>query len=799
MKPLTKCILLSVSVIAIMLPKKAARACGFYIWPGEYRFWLLQPDLTNQPDLTPFYFASTYLYRQDINAARESYPQQNIQEWYDEIKRNAAKKDIDTLLNETDPQYFFDTQQQLAKANSFMRYLMKPQNRELFRYVTISKKVEQIAANPDPWEEDYFPNNNISQVIEEAEALYAQTHAQFIKLRTAFQLMRLYARNGRQEYANEIYDRWIEPVKTKSWIKTAALYEKAINANGFERDYLLSKVFDKGGYRKTYCLTRFNTEWLDSTLLLARNNHERNVLKAMKVFKYPGRSLHIMKGIYRSEPAYKELPFLLLREINKVEDWLVTSRVTGFGMPAVYGTGYFDNYSYHENVTGNYKKDKAYAKELYNFLLQMISDQKSSQSALLHLYAAHLCLLNEDYTASAGHLQQAKAVKDLPRNVQAQIGINTYLMHLENGFDEATENEFMYIIKSGNQRLGIYDADIMKNQLVLYTARKMIQKGDRVRGLMLLSRTNRALGQLSIGDYKMLYQEIEDVAEEKDYDQILQLLHKTNKNAFEQFITISHFRSPWENYYSDGDQLNGEIMWSDNKLRDCKASWYIRHHQLEDALATLQQIPDSFYAQYPYDPFLGGDAFSLNIYHPHTAATEDKRSLTKKQVIAEMIKLQQLATKDKRKAAACYYQLANAWYNMTWHGKNWLMVRQWWSCGDPGEYKQSINKKQFYDDYFGCRQAKQLYLKAMEATTDKKLAALCYYMVQQCEKNNRDYTGAFKSPRWNDGVIKDPQWPDYSGAARKGIDLSYYKCLVKECELYQSFIKQYDKRPWAAN
>lgn len=799
MKPLTKYILLSVSVIAIMLPKRTARACASGVWPGEYRFWLLQPDLINKPDLTPFYFASTYLYRQDINAAKESYPQQNIREWYDEIKGSAAKKDIDTLLNGTDPQYFFDKQPQLAKTNSFIGFLMKPQNRDLFRYLVLSKKVEQIAARPDPWEEDNFPENSITRVIREAEALYAETHSQFIKLRTAFQLMRLYARNAVPEYANRIYDRSIEPVKTKSWVKTAALYEKAINTpGGYERNYLLSKVFHKG-YRRTYCLVKFNTEWLDSTLLFARNNHERNVLKAMKVFNFSGRSLYIIKGIYRSEPAYNELPFLMLREINKVEDWLVTNRVTGFGMPAVYGRGYLDNYRYL-NIAGNYKKDKAYAKELYNFLLQMISDQKSSQPALLHLCAAHLCLINEDYTGSARHLQQAKAIKGLPRNVQTQIAINTYLLHLENGFDKATENEFMNIIKTGDKQLGIYDPDIMKNQLVLYTARKMIQKGDRARGLMLLSRTNRALDELPGGGYKKLYQEIDDIAEEKDYDQILQVLHKTKKNSFEQFVTIINFRSPWENHYGEYEkQFSLQIRWDDNKLRDCKASWYIRHHRLKDALATLQQIPDSFYAQYPYDTYLGGDAFFLNLNNPHTAAKEDKRSLNKKQLIAEMVKLQQLATKDKLKTAACYYQLANAWYNMTFHGKNWMMVRQWWSCVEP-DYDYLIeNNKQFYDDYYGCMQAKQLYLKAMEATKDKKLAAFCFYMAQQCERNNREYKSAFKNHRLKTGYSKKHEWPDYSGARQKGIDMLYYKSLVKECELYDSYIQQYDKRPWAAN
>ena len=61
---------------------------------------------------------------------------------------------------------------------------------------------------------------------------------------------------------------------------------------------------------------------------------------------------------------------------------------------------------------------------------------------------------------------------------------------------------------------------------------------------------------------------------------------------------------------------------------------------------------------------------------------QDKRNLNKKQVIEEMIRLEQLTNANPQKAAVCYYQLANAWYNMSWYGKNWMMVRQWWSSND---------------------------------------------------------------------------------------------------------------------
>jgi len=786
MKPLTRYILLFASILAILLPKRTARACGFWVRSNEYRFWLLQPDLTNEADLTPFFFGSRYLYDEGAYPVTENYVQQNIQEWLTEIKGKALAKDIDTILNATDPQVFFDEQKQLVKENSFVRFLLQPQNRELYRYVTLSKKVEQIAAHPDPWEEDDFPNNNINDVIKETLSFYTKTHNSFIKLRLAYQLMRLYARNEEFDKIDPVYDNWVERVQTTSWVKSAALYEKAIHSDGFTRNYLLSKVFDRGDYHQQFCLRFINTAEIDSTLLMAKNKHEQTILLAMKTFNHVGRSLSAIKEIYQCEPGYKELPFLLLREINKVEDWLVTVKLTDFGKPAYYGDNGWNDYTYPDSATANYKKDKQYANELYNFLLQVIKDGKCKQPALLQLYASHMCLLNKDYTTAAQHLELAKAEKHLPANQLTQIRINSFLLYLENnGFNSTAEKVFMRIVQTPDAALGIYKADKMKSQLVLYTARKMIKSGDRARGLLLLSRSNRALGELNGVGYKFLYQEIDEVAQAPDYDQMIQVLQNKNKTLFEQFVTQPLFRFPSEDVTDSDDKYTYQYTWDINKLRDLKASWYIRHHQLEEAYTTLRQVPDSFYRKYPYNLCLGGDAFYLNINHPHPSASEDKRDLNKKQVIEEMIRLEQLANSNPKKAAVCYYQLANAWYNMSWYGKNWMMLRQWWSSDDVSDYRK--NKfGAFFMDYFGCNQAKQYYRKAMDAANDKKLKALCFFMMQTCERN------ANEAYHLDNAAV-------YAAARRKGIDVGYYQSLVNECELYNSFIKQYNKRPFAFN
>lgn len=784
-------IILSVSFLVLLVPKKIATACGFFVYPGEYRFWLLQPDLTNQKDLTPFFFASIYLYKGDINAAVESYPDKNIAEWHNELKKSVPKSHIDSLLNYTKPQFFFEHEREIASYNKFLNFLYKPENKELYQYLQLSKKVEQIAADPDPWGENKFPQPNLEVIIKEADALHKRTSSAFIKLRSAYQLIRLYEYNGQNNKLHQIYDTRIEPVKTQSWIKTAALYKKAINTGGYESDYLLSKVFDKGGYNRSRCLVRIKSSDVDSILMYAKNRHEKTVIRAMQVFNYPGRSLSLIREIYNAEPDYNDLPFLLLREINKIEDWLVTTKLTKFESPAT-GPGNWwlngqSDSEYESNPALNYKRDKEYAKQLYNFLLQLIAEKKQKNISLLQLYTAHLALINNDPAASEQLLSQIKDESQLPPNVKTQLRINRFLLLLEKGFSKQVEDEFMGIVKQSSQKLGIYDAEIMKDQLILYTARKLINKGEKAKGLMLIGQTKRALGELPIDTYRGVYQEMEETATPVVYDQMISILEKKNKTSFEKFITNNTIKDPWS-YYSD----ESEYRLDKNKILDCKASWYIRNYSLEKALNVLQQIPDSFWKKEPYSYYIGGNPFYLNVNDAHRVTKNDKLDLNKKEVVEQMIRLEAMAKASPEKAGMCYFQLANAWYNMTWFGKNWLMVKQWWSINENGHIYPYLNRS-FNEDYYGCKKAREYYLLALKTTKDKELALLCCFIAGKCENNFQRYQFYLKNPSADRTDYSFSGNPYINRLKQKGVTEDKYDNLVKECALYIDYINKYNK------
>lgn len=765
MKPLSRFLIVSGSILCLLMPKKISKACGWYVEPGEYRFWILQPGLANVDDLSPFFLASTYTYRDNWQRTPDEPYETNIDEWYEQVGHRATRKDIEKVLYDLKPDEYFLALDSPRIKNSFIKYLKEPANRELLAYMWICKQLEAIAANPDPWEEQLGNAFEIKKTLREADSLLTNSQSPFIRLRTAYQMMRL-QKYGRNRHAVlKIYDSLVAQIKSNSYIKAAALYERAICTPGLESDYILSKVFDQG-YRRKYCILFMASDSVDKTLRFARNAHERSVLHTMAALNSPGRCLRQIKNIYNAEPAYRDLPFLLIREINKTEDWLLTRRLTEYP-PATY-----DRWDTERHYT--YQQDLQYARELYAFLETVLHEGKNENQHLTRLLAAHLSMVLNDYAKSQQHLDSLKNQAGLPANFRLQLRVNELLLQvLTQEFDEPAEKQFLEIIHTPDSLLPVQSGDLLKDQLTLFIAKKLMEKGSTVKGIMLLSRTNRSFGDIyGVFMYKNVYHLLEEKASPRDYDAIINILEKKEKTAFEKFIAQSPFSTPY-NYYEYGAD-EPRTGWDKNKLLDLKATWYIRNDSLEKALTILEKLPDSLWWKEPYAFYVNSDPFSVDINSGHNNDRHEP-VCNRLDIVKEMIRLQKIAKQDSSKAALCYLQLGNAHFNLTWYGKNWLMVKQWWSVNDRGAHEISP----YNDIYFGCTRAREYYLKAAKLATDKKLASLSCFHAFRCQKIFDEYrseTNGAKTGKRYIALLKE-----------KGFEPDYYNEMIEECATYEKF------------
>lgn len=772
MKPLSRYTIVFISVVCLLLPKKIARACGWWVEPAEYRFWLMQPNVTNMNDLSPFFVACVDPDVDQLRIAANEINHTNVEEWRQVIKNGATKNDTWKILYETKPGVMLDSLEYLKKHNSFVRCLSKPGNEELLQYLLLSKKVEAIATNPDAWEERPASDPLVGNIIKSADSLYNNSHTEFVSLRTAYQKIRLHRYNGEGNKAIKTYDSLVAPVKSGSWVKAAALYEKAVRMPGLEEDYLLSKVFDMG-YRRGYCAFYFSSDSLKKILPFARNDHERVVLHTLKALNYKGRTLKQIQYIYSQEPSYDQLPFLLMREINKIEDWLVTSRVTQY-------TSALKEHFSREKY--NYAQDEQYAAEFYSFLVKLIGEQKADNPALLELLASHLMLVLEDYDLSARHLAAAKQYPELAPNMQLQIRINELLLYTltQNQFDKKAEDMFLSLVNLPDDKFPSYEPGLLKDQLTLFIGKTLMDRGELTKGIMILARSNRAFGDLlPVSSYRHIYIELDETASPAHYDSILTIIDKKNKTAFEKYLSLAPVSSPnsYHDYYDP--PAAPEPAWDRDQLLDGKASWYLRHDSLQQALKILQQIPASYYQQYPFDPLLKNDPFMVDVGNGHHNDRYEP-ICSKLEMVQEMIRLQKIAKEDSSKAALCYLQLGNAHFNMTWYGKNWLAVKQYWSNDlDPGYLERTA----FNDNYFGCLRARDYYLKALKLAKDKKLASLSCFLAGICQENYMRYyffvSDMKKYPKTRNPYI--------SLLNKKGYDTDYLNDMIKECATYDLF------------
>jgi hypothetical protein len=785
---------LFISAFIVLLPKHFSQACGFWAEPGTYRFWLLQPDITREPDLSPFYIATSYLYQSESMPAKEVYLELNIKEWLDVTNNAVLGTDIDSAMNYMAPEKVHHNWNDLVSKNTFLRWLDAPANSDYKDYFLLSKQTEEITGNPDPWGEAIFPLPATKDAVASFERLYKNTSSLFLKTRSAYQLIRLQLYSNNYRKLQEVYHNKLLPLHSDSWVMYAGMFQLARTVGNAESNYLLSRCFASGKFQRASCVMHFQTDHLKETLTLAKNNQERSQILTLFAIQEPGQVLTVLQQIDSLDPKNPSMPFLIAREINKLEDWLLTTSQADFLSPATREANWWNAESMDAFLASsrqNRSADQQYAQQLDQFIDHLDQADRYNRSALWLIYRAHLAWVKGKPAQSRELLASISTSKNLPVQQKSQLAIMRYLLNLENGWSPQNENQFMRLLKASEKSLGLHDAKKMKNQLILYTARKLMRQGNNPMGLLLLSKTNRTFGESGTGwDYKDVYEEMSDRANGSDYSEMISIMKKQFKSPFEAFITNKWIRYPEDEYYWYEESYRDSL--SVYKLINLQSSWYLRQHQLPAALKVLEQIPDTMWAHWPESDYVGCDPVFLNIYHPHKNDPLEDRNMNKKEVIKEMIRLEALAKKNPKSAAEYYFQLANCWYNLSYHGKNWILTKTWWRYDELDLYPSEprVKRSMFHDDYFGCKQASIYYTMAMNLARDKNLRAFSYFMVRQCHKNMLNYRMNTSEGK-NISATTKKQLQKIN--PKLNVDTALVGTLIRECETYQSFVKQYCK------
>ena len=786
------------------MPLKEVNSCGFYAFPEDFRFWLFQPQLANIATLQHFTLTSNGYYTPDGEAFYGSdlkdtvYYQENITEWFAALGGEPSQNDIRTVLYHLEPAVFFEQYPQELKNNSFIRVLQKPQYKELLDYLLFAKKCEQVM-NVDPWAEEETLGEDLTQVLEQGNQLYAGAGNAFVRLRTAYQRLKLNHYLENSAACNQIYDEEIAPVKTNSWIKSSALFYKAVAVAGDESYYLLTRVFDESHDKRlrSVMLLHEDPEVWERILPLTRNNHDKAVLHTMQEIRNPGRSLEKMKEIYQLEPAYPDFKILLEREINKLEDWVMTPALTEY-QPALDFFAWYDE----DADARNWENDMAYLKEVRDFVVQLLREGKQPDKAFLLVSAAWLSFLNNDYIIASAYLEEARKLANIPANVGLQLRLTDLLNEtLRTGKISAKAEQAIldFFIYLDARKSEVPQYKVFRSQVALLLAEKFIEKGEVAKGILLHAHSTRDFGGFDyIGSTKTPYHRLLETAMPADYDRLLAILDKKDKSPFEIYLLknpvfyrytdwrLDEATEEWVEY-----DRNEGATWDINLIKDYKAMWYVNRNKLDSAYAILRTVPDTFWQQEPYQSMMNCNPFFVDFYRPHQFVAADTAVYNKTSLLRRVLDLQQEAEKNPARRAQNYFLLANAYYNMTWRGNVWLMNRVWWSGGED-YYVFDPDKEEpltpFEENYYGATIAKSYYLKALEETKDKKLASLCLFMAGKCEDQYNAAVAQRKGEADQYVSGRNPYLGLYKSRFR---DMSTYLEMTRSCSVYQDFIGRY--------
>ena len=145
----------------------------------------------------------------------------------------------------------------------------------------------------------------------------------------------------------------------------------------------------------------------------------------------------------------------------------------------------------------------------------------------------------------------------------------------------------------------------MMHQLYLFIGKKLVHHGDVAKGIFILSKTNRVLGTIGYWSVKDFYEELLEHAKPKDYDEILAILTTQKKSTFQTFLTNKKtlIRKELEEDFTEDQWTYDTAQINKNKILDFKSMYYIRRDELDSALLCINQIPETYWNEWPYQLF----------------------------------------------------------------------------------------------------------------------------------------------------------------------------------------------------
>jgi len=695
----------SILTLIVSLISSASLACGWYPYGEDIRFSLMSPNLFDDGGMSPYYYTSSD-YGYMFTATPENDP--NVELWKEYCGGNVDENAIFEAVYELSEA----SVKNRKSSNAMIDYLIENGDTDALNYLAFAKSCSDLNSVDAYWEVENSELKRTEMMLEAVKRSGGVTSPQLTK-RYRFLAIRLAYYNNDFDKLKSIY-RIAFRKKPQDIIDYWALYfNSCIEPISAKRNFDLIQVFANAPGKRFGALSSISGGIsIDDVLAEAKTDKQRANIHIVYAVRNSGRGLNDLKTVYQLGPNNSLINYLLVREINKIEDWVLTPRYTNFdpSMNPKGGTYGLSNELIQERI----KDDEKYAMKVRDWL-ESLNEMPNPTWELAKSYLQGI----------SGKQKEALTIladsKKFPENTQSFVNKLRVLFR-------ASSNRANFAFNESDQAILMNEDQANYNLFLFAVARELEFQHKTDVAAALFTQLNRSekyydssvswrspSGKSTLGsDYYyswFLYIDAEYTPEEVQGVINFTLDQSNEKSPFKR----------WQNRY---------LIDNLDRLYDLLGTKYIRENNMSSAITAFQKVEGDLWNSYPYSMYLKANPFHANFYSGHKPSKMDTVRYNKLELVSQYQAYMTKANNPETKNRAYYYfLLGNCELNMSQYGNSWMMRRYFWTRNAHPSHLEDD------DEFFRLKRAQQYYQKAYDLATSPEVKALCLRMKGRCEKH----------------------------------------------------------------
>ncbi|MCB0587113.1 MAG: hypothetical protein KDD06_17560, partial [Phaeodactylibacter sp.] len=415
---------------------------------------IMNPELNGAPFFVDFDALERYYQRKGNPQI-----QGNVEEWYERFCEVPRFQDIGVLVYQSSIADLEQLESAIRspsvpisyrlRENTFAKYLQRNKCVETVRYLIFAKQCEPYVIKNDAWKD--APNTarqRMQELIEAGLQAFRRTKSHYIRLRYAYQIIRLAHYSQQYRHVLELYDYLMpkidnDPSILEYWIMGHRAGALMALGERVEAAYLFSRIFENCPSKRESAYRSFSIktdeEW-KACLLRCQSDQERATLYAIRANNPRSKLLVEMRNIYSLEPNSPYLDLLLIQEMKRLEKHLL-------------GVSFNDKRrrnEYYYNIPS--KDDGQRVIELQRFVSQVLDEGLIGEVGLWRLIEGYLSFLSGNYYDARAAFQKARKVIAEKSILDEQLRVFELAMEISSyqAISDSMENRVAYIRQIDN-------------------------------------------------------------------------------------------------------------------------------------------------------------------------------------------------------------------------------------------------------------------------------------------------------------------------------------------------------------